>query len=404
MIKLILLLIISINIFAEYPYETMKQEYSEDREVFEVKNMSPTKSQDGIGICYGFSSTSLLENYRCRELKLNCLDKKEQLSSLDVTSYFLSTDSRQIKEAGNSATLLTNFKRSKRKLAFEECANFSSLLHQSNQNGISNEKEGFNLLVKAWNKFKGYAQEKRTDCVGCLVDELKAKLKNLKTPDEQIKDAFYNSQTLEHFIYNATLPLECLDQTKMASIPDFDVIRFPKYGSNTSRIELKNKIEQVLLNDMPVEISFCTSNISNGPCPDGEGHSTTLFGIKEACDPGTNNCRTMVRIKNSYGWGWQRDNNNGWVDLDTLAQASMNLDNHSNITWIQRPGFKLENKTLKKTGNETKPSNNSQGQYNSSTRPAVPPSEHKNFKGIWKCPGNKFLDHYEEGCVPYMKM
>jgi hypothetical protein len=404
MIKIVLLLIGSINIFSEYPYETIGETFSEDREMFEVKNMTPTKSQDGIGVCYGFSSTSLLENYRCRELKLNCLDKKEQLSSLDVTSYYLDTHSRQIKEAGNSSTLLNNFKRSKKKLAFEECANFSSLLHQSNQNGISNEKEGFNLLIKAWNKFKGYADEKKSDCVSCLVQELKAKLKNLKTPDEQIKNAFYNSESLENFIYNATLPLECLDQNKMASVPDFDVNRFPRFGSTPSLVELKNKIEQVLLNDIPIEISICTANISSGECPDGEGHSTTLFGVKEACDPGTNNCKTLVRIKNSYGWGWQRDHNNGWVDLDTLAQASMNLDTHSNITWLQKPGTKLENKVLKKTGSYSNSSTRPQGTYNTNTKPIPLPPEYKNFKGIWKCPGNKFLDHFEDGCVPYMKM
>lgn len=113
----------------------------------------------------------------------------------------------------------------------------------------------------------------------------------------------------------------------------------------------------------------------------------------------------MVRVKNSYGWSWQQQNNDGWVDLSTLTKASMNLQANQNITWLTRPNQKIENKKLVRTGNSNKTNNDPIGTLiQNNFKPEKIPPEYKNFKGIWKCPGNKYVDQYAPGCVPYMKM
>ena len=72
----------------EYPYETLEPSFQNSGEIKTISPNSPIKAQDDIGICYGFSATSLLENYRCKELNLDCSDPKNFISTLDVTSYY----------------------------------------------------------------------------------------------------------------------------------------------------------------------------------------------------------------------------------------------------------------------------------------------------------------------------
>lgn len=411
MLSISLLIVASLNAHAEFPYEALSAyQYQPNPKVsFEVTHMTPTKSQDGIGLCYGFSSTTLLENYRCRELNLNCLETAQQLSPLDVSSYYLNRGQKSIQEAGHAGTLLTNLRNSNRKIAKEDCAKYSSLVRKSNPNFIADEGQGWKFLVDAWNKFKLKNQKQQKDQVGCLVSNVKSSMKVLRTPAAQLEDAFLNADSLENFLYKAILPLECLRDDQLSSIPDFAINSYPKYGEKYNEKDLANKVESVLLNNIPIEMSICTKESSPGNCPEGEGHSITLSGIREVCSQITEDCRTMVRVKNSYGWGWQRDNNDGWLDLGTLAKASMGLGNFSNITWIQKPGSVLENKKLIRSGVK---SSNGAGkdlsvvelfEKHGSSAPKTIPAQYKNFKGIWKCRGNSYLDHYEDGCVPHLK-
>src|SRR4051812_39031710 len=79
---------------SEYPYVVLPKSFIDvPGSIKEILPVTPSRSQDGLGICYGFSATSLLEHYRCRELKLDCSNPSEFLSTLDVTSY-LTKDKR----------------------------------------------------------------------------------------------------------------------------------------------------------------------------------------------------------------------------------------------------------------------------------------------------------------------
>lgn len=402
--KYILILLFSLSAHAEFPYDA-KAAFNylpNSGASFEVSNMTPTKSQDGIGLCYGFSSTSLLENYRCRELKLNCLDSAQQLSPLDVSSYYLNSSSRAIQEAGDTETLLKNFRNSPRKLAKEECAKYSSLVYKANQRFLPSEGQGWQYLIANWNEFKKKNQFQQIQEVSCTVGSLKSHISGLNTPADQLEDAFLNATSIENFLYKAILPQECLTEDKMASVPDFALYSYPEYPATYTQKNLSDKIESILLNNIPLEMSICTVESAPTACPAGEGHSIVLYGIREACSSVAEDCRTMVRVKNSYGWGWQRDNNDGWVDLETLTKASMGLSNFSNIAWMQKPGTRLENKKLKRTGYiSSQVPTNIKGSDDIPKIPSSRPEIYKYYKGIWKCPGGTFSDRYDTGCVPY---
>lgn len=387
------ILILNNIAFAEIPYNTLDNSYVQKGEEINITPVTPIKSQDGIGLCYGFSATSLLENYRCRELNLNCNNPHEFLSSLDVTSYY---GRERLVEGGDTYRILAHLESGRKKIAREECIKFSALVHQmaDKQNKVTkDEKRGWVFLTTKWNEYKGLGDNKRNDCVSCLAESIKSTLVNVKTPADQIKSAFIEAHTLEEFLYKALLPAQCMQDEQAAVMPAFVTKAYPGYNDKFSEEALMAKIETILRNNIPVELGICTSNAR--PCGKDSGHSIALFGIKEVCSKRTSECRKVVKVKNSYGMTWQNQHNDGWIDLKTLAEASHAQGEFNNISWIQKPGFVLtENKNVSQPGRPTPPL-----MPTATTGPSIP-AEYQNYRGTWKCPNSSYIDHYEPGCVP----
>jgi hypothetical protein len=363
-----------------------------------IEPATPIKSQDGIGLCYAFSATSLLESYRCRELNLNCNDPHEFLSTLDVTSNY---ENERLKEGGSTFRILSNLESGRKKIAREECIQFATLVHQmadNKNNMIKDEKRGWIFLTKKWNEYKGLGDTKRNDCVSCLANSIKSTLVNIQTPSDQIKNAFLDAHTLEEFLYKTLLPSQCLLDSKMAAIPPFTAKIFPGYNEVATDRALTNKIEILLKNKIPLEMGICTD--PNRPCRENFGHSIALYGFKEVRSPNTGEIKKLVKVKNSYGMSWQKENNDGWVELSTLVEASLAQSQHENISWIQKPGFVPDEKVIAAASATTVPPARfiPARQGNSEV-----PAAYKNYHGIWKCNNSSFIDHYEPNCVPAVK-
>lgn len=378
----------------EYPYKKWDDSYTDSTVPVEISDSTPIKSQDGIGLCYAFSVTSLLENYRCRELHLDCSDPKEFLSPLDVSSYY---QNKSLVEGGEPIKILSNIQRSKRKIAKEECVQFSALVHQMTDDKnltYKNEKIGWSFLVQKWNEYKSVGVKvKSNDCVECLALEIKNALPNIQTPMRQLENAFTNAHTQEEFLYKSLLPVQCLEEENMIDIPSFVAKSYPGNDTKADASSLSKKVESLLLSNTPLEMSICTAKTFDGKCQKDKGHSIALFGIKQVCNTTKSDCKSVVKIKNSYGNQWQLQNNDGWVDLQTLVESSFVFESGNKISWIEKPGFVLTEKSLSKNSTQSKTS------FNDNT--PTKPSEYKGYTGMWKCPGAKFIDHYEAGCVPY---
>ncbi len=392
--KYFFLFMLPLNVYANSPYQTAGGDYR-DRAgtVREITPNTPIKSQDGIGVCYGFSSTSLLEHYRCRELNLSCKNPGDLLSTLDVSSHHRNMS---IQDGGETYRVLNSIER-KLLVVKEECAQFSSLVHKlldSKGRTYSSEEGGWNFLTEKWNEYKGLnASRKRNDCVSCLADDIKNTLVTVQTPKDQLVTAFNTARSLGEFMYKALLPLHCLDESKMAKIPPFKAKTYPEYKESPTVDSIMAKVESLLNENIPLEIGICTAYANPTGCIEGQGHSVALFGIKEVCSRSTGDCKKMVKIKNSYGQSWQNQNDDGWVDLRNLAEAGLRLGDHHILNWIENPTQKTPNLLPKRmppspTINVV-PSNNN-----------VPPAEYKNYKGIWKCPGGSYQQEYVSGCVP----
>lgn len=346
---------------AEYPYVLPSEDLNQTpSRIYEVTNLGATKSQDGVGICYGFSSTVLLENFRCRNLKISCYDVNNQLSVLDVTSYY-KAGKRSLTEGGFTKEVLQNVADGDRKIIKESCLNYSQILAKDIDidpkdqiamlTASQNQKNGWDRLALAWKSMREKNSSKKTDkdCVHCLAVDIKNNMQSLKTSVDQIENALKTAKSAEEFIYKSILPKECLNEENMHKVPPFEIKSYPPSNSKYTAKDLAAKAEQVLLNNIPMELSFCTASTKdNSPCPDGEGHSIALVGIRKNCSEKTKTCKNYVRVRNSYGWDWQKYNNQGWVELDSLMEAAFKFNTQygNQFTWLQEPGRELEKKTL----------------------------------------------------------
>jgi hypothetical protein len=369
--------------------------------------MPPTMSQDDVGVCYGFSTTALLDHYRCAELLKDCSKKSELLAPLDVTSFYKKPNPnspKNLEEGGRSSHILDNLKRTypgDKKLAKEECVNFASLIHTSFviDKNKTNEKMGWNYLMKKWNDFRANTDPQTKDCVSCMANNIKSQMQNLRASNTQIENALNTANTVEEFLYKAILPSECLNPSNMLNIPDYKIGVFPKDPpSNTSATALIKKVESLILNNIPVEMAICSQEPRGGICPlnanrEAAGHSITISGVKLICNRDKTECKKMAKVQNSWGQGWQNINNDGWVELTKLAEASILFDTTQQITWIQNPNKVYEDKKLRSTGNTT--------QFIDQNKTFAKPKEFENYHGMWKCPGAVFQINYIEGCIPY---
>ena len=326
------------SIYAQYPYELADNSYKNTGEIIEISPMSPIKDQGAIGLCYAFAAASLLEHYRCSELGLSCSDSKDFLSTLDVASYEESGN-KTLKEGGTPQFILTNIA-NERKVAREECAPYLSLRAKVNllDKSYENEQLGWQFLSEGWKNLQWKLKsERKTECISCMANNIKCMFPNMKTPLEQIEGALKDAKAVESFLYKTIIPEHCLDKSEALEIPKYVVSSFPTYLDKDllGLSSLENKIIKLLSAKIPMQVNICTAKADNGRC--SAAHAIVLYGLKEVCNEEKNECKKMVKVKNSYGEEWQKVHNDGWVDLQVLAKSSKDYSAGNNIVWLEKP-------------------------------------------------------------------
>jgi hypothetical protein len=323
----------------------------------EVNNMPAVRDQDGIGICYAFSSTILLEQLNCKIKGIRkCTGSNRKISVLDVAQN--EHHERGLHESGHAHRLLSNIETSDRRLILEHCAPFHSLL--TNVRGRRREKNGWKLLDDIYQK-KGSINAQQ-----CLND-IKQLLPYIPTSIEQIQLAITNPE-LSFFRSEMLIPYECRDSASIM-LPEFKVKKLNHHKSTTTKTVL-SKIISVLKSQTPIIINFHSSQ--DKKTGKMRSHSAVISGIRKVCHrlsslTNPKNCRYQVKLQNSYGTRWQQRRGGGWIDAKTIINKAISKK-WNMLTWIEPTKQALQQKKPKR-------------RYGSST--------------LWKCNGvitNVFID------------
>ena len=364
-----------------------------EKAAHEIQNFPPVRSQDGVGLCYAFSSTALLNYEYCKQNGLDCKDPKNQLSVLDVSAHYKYFE-KAISIGGIPGDLLSNLKaQSLMGLYTEECLPFELLAHKDADNRHAAQMEAIRELKRIFNMQPRRLDDDRK---ACLAREIQGILPIQKDVGE-IMDAYY-ANSPEQFIYQVAVKDECKDERKRVKAPNFHVGQYPR-RSEASQANAEStlaKIEKLVLNDIPVSLSICSSEFFSPGNPQSCGpHALTVTGVKESCLQ--NNCVTLLKVHNSYGQIWQERNNDGWVEADSLIRRARAYHPDRYMTWISEyeNESQIPDKKLKREQSAKKvpASSNSQwGGPSKVSQDAMPADIDPKRGPIFRCDGNYFGD------------
>jgi len=301
--------------FAEEPCTILEQ--------YEVSNMQPVRSQDGVSFCYAFASVALVQQLYCKNKKGGCVysfDPKTKTSADDrlsvVDALALVSEGRLVE--GGAETLTLHAIKNKGSLALEKCAPFDGLIqsdHKFASLGVkSNWWQRLRDLFKQYRSYDTLAMAAPAEqkfARACAIAEKVKETANLKTDVDQIATALKRDE-FQKFAKEAILPNQC--EESRVPLPSFSV----KTLGSADPASAGPKIASLLKNDTPVNVSICTA----GPHPKCGGHAIVLSGIRHKCCGSS--CSRQYRIHDSANVFWSkadRDNySEPWVDAGIVLK------------------------------------------------------------------------------------
>lgn len=306
-----------------------------------ISNMPAYKTQDDIGDCKAFSLATLVQKYTCDKWKSDIPDCKNLPADSAISYMGMMAYTNQVRDEegiGEEGTLqinqdngpkmrevIDNLSKSGNKLILDSCKPFDALVNSFSMNGKSGlEKRDkfFNNLKKIYNDRKSKTEADISDCPECIAEinrdsGLNVNLLNLKKA--LTKDNY------DKFLYSLFF-----EGCKMENFPSgFRAAIYPLDSMNVSAADLKQQVIKGLKQGRPVLFpSLCASQNKGDECT--QTHSMVIAGYKKVCEAGSSsNCKDVFKVHNSWGAEWQRMNNDGWVDADSIVQNTAKVKSSS---------------------------------------------------------------------------
>ncbi len=306
----------------------------------QVSNMPEINSQDALGACRAFSLRTLLQKNLCDSLKVvNCKNVagENKISAFGMMGltfgnadlpYSLNLDPNSTNASlYANIQILRNVKEANLALFTEkECANFNQLVNSFTDNdnvtefSMKRKEEFFKYLENLYKQTKGKTEADIADCPEC-VNKINLTLGSLN--DVSTLKKALAKPTYENFLFSVFYR-KC---SKRSFSFNYDITAFPKFDTAMSNEVAVNKVIEGLEKDKPVMLTNICMEYVNNTCK--ASHSTVISGYRIVCKTGSNDCKKLFKVHNSWGEGWQKENNDGWVDADTLM-LSIKQNNEKN--------------------------------------------------------------------------
>lgn len=316
-------------------------------------------SQDSLGICYAHVAATMMQMENCRFKNINHADpnKKIRCSDLKAEKLFSPLDLSRIQikkgevpssirssykglhiEGGNLINAIKFGALVVKQTANQACASLDTILSKLNTRpdvkkaqmaiweGLQRE---FNLVKEREKTIDASCKECLSNLYATAVKEMDPSLKedlDIKTDHVGIQRAFA-TKTFGEFLNEFLGTANCvrpMDTVKFEASDSVDYEPFPKEGQKTNPNEVMGKVIEVLKGGRPVALNaICYEKISPSDCPNDKYHSVVIAGYRDICNT-QGKCRKSFKIINSLGKSWQDQNDDGWIDAETVL-ASTNM-------------------------------------------------------------------------------
>lgn len=300
----------------------------------EIPNMPAVKTQNELGECRAFALAALMQWYTCSTWKADIPDCKNPPADLAISYFGMMMYTHRDPEknktfqpdqdrARDMYHILNNIKFNGAKFILESCKPFDVMVTNfkaGTEEGKKKMTAFFDYLRKIYESNKGKIKTEIKNCPDC-VKEIN-KNAGLNASVESLKKALLK-ESFDDFLYSMFF-----DGCELEPFPSSYVTRaYPHDGLSVTPAELKEKIIEVLKEGKPLLCpKICLEFEQNGNC--AFGHAVIISGYKRVFEKnGSGKVKDVLKIHNSVGEEWQRINNGGWVDADTIVNSVYKLYN-----------------------------------------------------------------------------
>lgn len=336
-----------------------------------VPNMPKIQSQDTVGSCFGCSAATIVQKFHCDTnsyLKtIPCADspKDKTVSQFSMVSWAETDKPGQTPNAYENHNNIKLYKKDQEKedrgeltgertevssgsnalqnfvgtpkFMPESCYPFDQLVNKyGNTNGSLFQEVYLNTkkLYKAHHK----STEGDGQCEECL-EQLSRDLVKTITPDifsSAIKKDTFGKFFYELIFHNCT-PVRTRPPT-FRQLPDGN--------DKMPRVEVLPNLEKIIKEKKkPVQVN----SVFLGVDPKTKQrvyHTLVVSGTRTVCPPdkirnrdfNSSECKKEVKIHNCWGDDWQKRNNDGWVDADSLTKTLNDGKDHvttGELSWLE---------------------------------------------------------------------
>lgn len=342
-----------------------------------VSHLPPLRSQDGVGFCYAFASTVLLDQYYCKNKEGGChypglsdeqiKSLKKKISSgehllpgglytpadlakqmqtqpddrLSVLDAIAASKKGALVEGGFTNVVLESV-RAQGSIALERCAPFDMLMASDTsffKLGVTNSN-WWQRLQALFQQYEFMASNVPANLSSdvkqkYLCEQAHSIAESAKQSAALVSDVDQIMRALAdkdfaNFVKDAVIPETCAASRK--PLKPFAIgqssQKDPKLNSAT--------IERVLRTDTPIAVSMCSTEKSADGCG---GHAVVVAGQRQKCCAGQ--CTAQYRVVDSAGlfWAETKDSANpyeAWVSADEVLSKISKLPMGSNtLSWIK---------------------------------------------------------------------
>jgi hypothetical protein len=359
---------ISLKMFVSPP-----PQFVTENDRVEITNLPKIPGQGAIGICYAYVSAVMLTAENCRALHEDCTQyKPDQIFSPFSLVKFMdyhdddNADQKAVTgqknkimpdEGGNSATIMQVVALDTGMGGSLSCAAKEKVMPNFTEDAATmREYEMWQNVRKIYVSLNPKASQVDLDCPDCIESFLKAhqtdflQLKAIfpQLPDDKRKQVQLMAESTYHrflgglivpkacYRLSASVLFESMGKVKMSIYPDS--VEDKKEGQTKQKTPLSGNytdamiiIKSVLNDGRPIALSgICMDKKMRGKSCNN-AHAVVISGFKTLCDK-NNHCLDVLKVVNSWGDAWQRENNDGWLEAKPLLDSTRYQT--ATLTWF----------------------------------------------------------------------